>query len=162
MVLSQVPIDEEIARPIAFTSKSLSRSQLNYLAHRLELLALKLAVCDKFSHQLKGHRFTVWSDNNPLTYFLTNPKLNACEQCCVSKLGPYSLGIKHIPGRLNVAADAISREPFVKPLRERLLREPYSELLDQACDVSDGCVQDSFHPHLPATVTEVSLSPNCP
>lgn len=54
VVLSQVPIDEEIARPIAFTSKSLSRSQLNYPAHRLQLLALKWAVCGKFSHRLKG------------------------------------------------------------------------------------------------------------
>ncbi|KAJ8416356.1 hypothetical protein AAFF_G00356440 [Aldrovandia affinis] len=45
------------ARPIAFASKSLSRSQAKYPAHRLEFLALKWAVCDKFSHWLKGHKF---------------------------------------------------------------------------------------------------------
>lgn len=43
-----------------------------------------------------------------------------------------------------MVADALSRDPFVKPLRQRLLCEPYSELLDQAYDVSDGCVQDAF------------------
>lgn len=42
-------------------------------------------------------------------------------------------------------ADALSGDPFVKPLRERLLCESYSELLNQARDVDDGCVQDTFH-----------------
>ena len=45
-VLSQVPAGKEKARPIAFASKSLSRSQANYPAHRLEFLALKWSVCD--------------------------------------------------------------------------------------------------------------------
>lgn len=107
-------------------------------------MALTWVVCDKFSHWLKGHRFSVWWDNNSLAYILTKPKLDACEQCWVSKLAPYSFEIKHIPGKLNVVADALSRDPFVKPLRERLPCEPYSELLDQAHDVNDGCVQDTF------------------
>lgn len=63
-VLSQLPPDGKMARPVAFASKTLSHSQLNYPAHRLEFLALKWAVCDKFSHWLKGRCFTVWTDNN--------------------------------------------------------------------------------------------------
>lgn len=51
-VLSQVPAGEDKARPIAFASKSLSRSQARYPAHRLEFFALKWAVSDKFSHWL--------------------------------------------------------------------------------------------------------------
>ena len=45
-VLSQIPPGEEIARPVA--SRTLSRSQMNYPAHRLEFFALKWAVCEKF------------------------------------------------------------------------------------------------------------------
>lgn len=57
-VLSQVSEEEEKARPVAFASKSLTRSQVNYPAYKLEFLALKWAVCDKFCHWLKGHEFT--------------------------------------------------------------------------------------------------------
>ena len=101
-------------------------------------------MCDKFSHWLKGHKFTVWTDNNPLTYIMTKPKLDACEQCWVSNLAPNSFEIKHVPGKLNVVADALSRDPFVKPLSQRLMSEPYSGLLEQVCEVGEGCVQDSF------------------
>ena len=66
-VLSQIQEGEDRARPIAFASKSLSQSQRNYPAHRLEFLAVKWSVSDKFSHWLKGHEFTVWTDNNRLT-----------------------------------------------------------------------------------------------
>ncbi|KAJ8381090.1 hypothetical protein SKAU_G00018680 [Synaphobranchus kaupii] len=51
-VLSQVPAGEDKARPIAFTSKSLSHSQAKYPAYRLEFLALKWAVCEKFNSRL--------------------------------------------------------------------------------------------------------------
>ena len=97
-VLSQVPPGEEIARPVAYASRTLSRSQMNYPAHRLEFFALKWAVCEKFSHWLKGHHFTAWTDNNPLTYILTKPRLDACEQRWVAKLASYSFDIKYVSG----------------------------------------------------------------
>ena len=40
----------------------------NYSSAKLELLALKWAVCDKFRDYLIGSKFTVLTDNNPLTY----------------------------------------------------------------------------------------------
>ncbi len=97
-VLSQVAEGEEVARPIAFASKSLNYAQSKYPAHRLEFFALKWAVCEKFSHWLRGQQFSVWTDNNPLTYILTKPKLDACEQRWVAKLAPYktSLIVNHL------------------------------------------------------------------
>lgn len=112
-VLSQTFEGESRPRPVAFASKTLSRSQSRYPAHRLEFFALKWAVCDKFTHWLKGNRFTVLTDNNPLTYIMTKPKLDACEQRWVSKLAPFDFDLKYIPGPQNVPADLLSRQPFV-------------------------------------------------
>lgn len=75
-VLSQVQEGSALARPITFASKALNHAQSKYPAHRLEFLAMKWAICDKFSHWLRGRKFTVWTDNNPLKYILTKPKLD--------------------------------------------------------------------------------------
>uniref|UniRef100_A0A3B3SNI1 Gypsy retrotransposon integrase-like protein 1 n=1 Tax=Paramormyrops kingsleyae TaxID=1676925 RepID=A0A3B3SNI1_9TELE len=143
-VLSQIPPGEDKARPIAFASKTLTTSQRRYPAHRLEFLSLKWSVCEKFSHWLKGNTFTVWTDNNPLTYIMTKPKLDACEQRWVAKLVPYAFEIRHIAGNKNVVADVLSRDPFTKTISHRLLSEQYDSLLSEAEGVSEEGIQDTF------------------
>ena len=57
-------------RVIAYASHSLSNTERNYLAHKLEFLALKWAVTDRFHEYLYGGQFDVYTDNNPPTYIL--------------------------------------------------------------------------------------------
>ena len=54
-------------QPIAYASRSLSPAESRYPAHKLEFLALKWCVTDKFKEYLYGSHFTVYTDNNPLT-----------------------------------------------------------------------------------------------
>ncbi len=56
------------ARVIAYASRAVRRSERNYSAHKLEFLALRWAVTQKFHDYLHGHKFTVATDHNPLTY----------------------------------------------------------------------------------------------
>ena len=67
-------------RVIAFASRSLSNTERNYPAYKLEFLALKWAITDRFHEYLYGRQFDVYTDNNPLTYILTSAKLDATGQ----------------------------------------------------------------------------------
>ena len=98
-------------RVIAYASRGLSKSERNYPAHKLEFLALKWAVTKKFHDYLYGNRFTVWTDNNPLTYVLTSAKLDACGHRWLADLAAYDFSIEYIPGTRNRDADALSRLP---------------------------------------------------
>ena len=98
-------------RVIAYASRGLKRSECNYHAHKLEFLALKWAVCEKFHDYLYGHRFEVHTDNNPLTYLLSTAKLDATGQRWLSDLACFDFSIHYRSGSKNVDADALSRIP---------------------------------------------------
>lgn len=96
-------------RPVAFASRKLSSSERNYPIHQLEFLSLKWAVVDKFHEYLYGARFTVRTDNNPLTYVLSTAKLNAIGHRWLAALSTYKFDVQYRPGRQNIDADLLSR-----------------------------------------------------
>ena len=97
-------------RVIAYASRSVSKAESHYPAHKLEFLALKWAVCEKFHEYLYGsNMFEVYIDNNPLTYVLSSAKLDACGQRWVAKLANYNFTVKYKSGLSNVEADALRR-----------------------------------------------------
>ena len=60
--------------PYSFCQSGLrpaERNMSNYSSMKLEFLALKWAVAEKFRDYLIGTKFTVYTDNNPLSYLQT-------------------------------------------------------------------------------------------
>lgn len=74
---------------IAYASRGLSKSERNYPAHKLEYLAMKWAITEKFQDYLYGKKFTVITDNNPLTYILSTAKLDATGHRWVAALAAF-------------------------------------------------------------------------
>ena len=96
-------------RVVAYASRSLKLAEKNYPAHKLEFLALKWAVVEKFHDYLYGSKFEAITDNNPLTYIFTTAKLDATGQRWVAALSAYNFCIKYRSGRNNADADGLSR-----------------------------------------------------
>ena len=108
-ILYQVQENKE--RVIAYASRGLSKAERNYPAHKREFLALKWAISQKFHDYLFGSTFTVFTDNNPLTYIFSSAKLDATTQRWMATLSAYQFSIKYRSGKANVDADALSRLP---------------------------------------------------
>lgn len=102
-------------RVIAYGSRTLTAAERNYHLHsgKLEFLALKWSITEKFRDYLYyAPTFTVFSDNNPLTYVLSSAKLNATGCRWVAELADFHFSIKYRPGRENADADSLSRLPL--------------------------------------------------
>ena len=85
----------------------------DYSSAKIELMALKWSVCEKFKDYLLGSKFTVFTDNNPLVYVKTS-KLGAAQIRWLSELALYDFDIVYRTGRSNLIADALSRRPEVE------------------------------------------------
>ena len=104
--------DDGNTRVIAYASRTLSKSEKNYYAYKLEFLALKWAITDRFCEYFYGGNFEVFNDKNPLTYLLTTAELDAMGQKWVASLANYNFKLHYKSGKLNVEADALSRIPW--------------------------------------------------
>lgn len=99
---------------IGYGSRTLTPPERNYHMHsgKLEFLALKWAVCELFRDYLYyAPHFTVYTDNNPLTYILSTAKLNATGHRWVAQLTHFNFSIKYHPGKHSADADGLSLMP---------------------------------------------------
>ena len=116
---------------IAYVNRSLSKAESHYPAHKLEFLALRWAVVEKFHKYLYGSSFDVHTTNNPFTYVLTTAKLDAASHCWVTSLTNYNFRLHYRACKANIDADALSRMSW------------------------PGCMPDSSGTHLKVTATAV-------
>ena len=82
----------------------------NYSSAKLELLALKWAVTEKFRDYLLRSKFTVYTDNNPLAYIQTS-KLGVSQIRWLSELALFDFNIIYRSGKFNQATDTLSQCP---------------------------------------------------
>jgi len=95
---------------------------------KLEMLALKWAITEKFRDYLLGAEFLVYTDNNPLSYFQTTAKLGATEQTWAAQLALFNFGIKYRSGKRNGNADSLSRRPVDRERVKGFINQVETEL----------------------------------
>lgn len=100
-------------QPLSFFSRKLSPTEQRYSAFGRELLAVYLAV-RHFRHFVEGRDFVIMTDHKPLVHAFrnlrpdggTHSQRELRQMSCVAE---FTSDIRHIQGRDNVVADALSR-----------------------------------------------------
>ena len=100
----------ELARPVAYDSRTFKGAELNYPVHEKEQLAIIRALA-KWRTDLLGHKFEVWTDHRTLEHLNTQRDLSRRQARWLEFLSQYDVSIHYIPGNKNNAADALSRLP---------------------------------------------------
>ena len=107
-------VDEKgVEKPVCFFSKKFKGYQRHYSVIEKEALALVLALQHFDVYVGSGSKLVVYTDHNPLIFLrsLQNPNQRLMRWALF--LQPYHLNIRHIKGRDNQVADALSRAPVL-------------------------------------------------
>ena len=122
--------DNKVLRTVAYASRTLRPAESNYHSSKLELLALKWSVTEKFRDYLGyASNFKVFTDNNHLVYIMSTSKVNASTHRWISELSEFNFSVHYKPGVEHKAPDCLSRIPIQIDLDE--LEERCTEEIDK-------------------------------
>ena len=107
MVLSPKQADGHY-HPVAYGSQALIAHEKNYHSTKLKFLVLKWAIMEHFKKYLLYQPFLVRTDNNPLTYIVTTPNLDATNHQWVGALAKFNFQLEYQKGQDNTMADVLS------------------------------------------------------
>ena len=93
---------------VTYGSWVLTAHKKNYHSTKLEFLALKWAITEHFKEYLLYQAFLVKTDNNPLTYIMTTPNLDATDHQWVGALPKINFQLEYQKGWDNAMADVLS------------------------------------------------------
>ena len=101
---------DKVMHPIYYYSYKLKRHQLNYSTIELEALSLIQAL-KKFHCYLyqNPHKIIIYTDHNPITFLSRMKNNNQRLLRWALFLQEYDLDIRHVRGKDNIFADALSR-----------------------------------------------------
>jgi hypothetical protein len=105
----------EKLHPIAYASKRTSPSEARYKPFLLEFTALKFAL-DKFDDTIWGYPIEIETDCQALRDVLLSDELNATHARWRDGVVSHQIvDVRHIPGRINLVRDGISRKDEDQP-----------------------------------------------
>jgi hypothetical protein len=95
-------------------------AERNYDVREQEFMAL-VRACQHWRHYLHGTQpFTLLSDHDSLKYHKSMPNLSGRLARWIERMAEFDYVLKHIPGKENVVADALSRRAdLAAPTREK-------------------------------------------
>ena len=96
-------------KPIAFTSKTFSGAETNWIIYEKELFAIVYALRKWEHYLLSNNQVTIITDNNAVTYIQNQEKITAKQARWLTYMAQFNYIIIHRPGSQNQVADAISR-----------------------------------------------------
>ncbi|GAW03058.1 Retrovirus-related Pol polyprotein from transposon opus Includes: ame: Full=Protease [Lentinula edodes] len=127
--------------PVGFASKRTSTSEQNYKPFLLEFAALKFGL-DKFSDMIWGFPIEIETDCQALRDVLANDKLNAAHsRWRDGVLAHHIVDVRHIPGKLNVVADGLSR---MWEGQDRVMGDGSEWTVSEDWEAVTGLVNDVF------------------
>ena len=140
-------------QPVAYESRKLFPAKLNYPVHEKELLVIVYAI--RLWHMyLEGQRFTVITDHASLEYIKSQANLSRRQARWLETLQANDFDVRYRPGKTNVVADALSRQPHLATIT--VLATKLAD--DQAFE--EGYTKDEYFVSVlvtlrePATATE--------
>ncbi|CAH8618677.1 unnamed protein product [Schistosoma mattheei] len=97
-------------QPLEFFSRRLTTTETRYSAFGRELLAAYCAI-KHFRHAVEGRRFILFTDHKPLTYALHTKSDRYSPRECrhLDYISQFTTDLRHIQGKSNCVADALSR-----------------------------------------------------
>lgn len=95
---------------LGFASRILKPAETRYTTTELEALAL-VYCCSKFRQYLIGHKIIIQTDHMALTFIKQCQLSNGRLTRWALALQEYDFEIVHIPGKMNIAADTLTRYP---------------------------------------------------
>ena len=144
-VLSQSQGDG-LLHPVAYFSTALKPNQRNWSPYSQEAFAMVCAV-EHWHVYLTETKFVLNSDHSPLVSLRKKEKLRGKVARWIALLESFDFVVKHVPGKENVKADALSRNPAAETCQpaDILDNKIYAVMiendifLDQLRDEQESC-----------------------